>query len=119
MKITNLGYNPINQTCQNCKSKQQNSPAFKGSISIIGNRYKVLNFDSIVSGVANEIVTQTHQNLGYTSEIIKNKGSMVSIIPFISDFDHKGKQLAANLNAESLLKGIPVNFVFTSSPRLN
>ena len=35
MKISSLGYTPANQTNQNYKNKQQNSPSFEGKISLI------------------------------------------------------------------------------------
>jgi len=118
MKIADLGCNPIKQLNQNCKSKQQSSPMFKGELYIIGNPNKVSDLSQIVIGVVQEIEKNTLQRISEITKRTKNETS-IAIIPIPSNFDTFGTQLVASLDKESILKGIPVQYSFTPSPKLN
>ena len=121
MRITNLGYNPTNQ---NYKSKQQNSPAFKGAINVITEDIEnTPQFFDIVERVGQSIANQTHEAIRYTSRVVKKNPIFsipaVSTLKFSSGFDSKAKQMVDNLNTEFVLINTPIEFRFIEDERLS
>ena len=111
MRITGLGYNPINQ---NYTSKQQNAPAFKGRLSLTAADIKDM---PIILKVFNElliphILFKTHSPVRIINHFFSKKTTKT--LKFHPGFDNEARGMANRLNWKMEIKKITAfHFEFT------